>query len=119
MFQQMWGGGVLLGMLLMGAVSAAFSLSKRNITLAGCAGTALGMVLLAFSAATTQQSLVTPALVIMGFFTGIFNVGALSMMMDMTIPWGDRVVYGAVGHGTGVWQWHSFHRGRCAAYRAD
>lgn len=95
-FQPIWGGGVLVGMMLMGAVSAVFSLKKRTITLVGSLGTALGMLFLAVAALTRQQSLVTPALVVMGLFTGIFNVGALSMMMDMTIE-------GATGLFMGLW----------------
>lgn len=95
-FQQMWGGGVLLGMILIGISSVVLPFSKRNIALAGCIGTALGMGTLAAAAFTQQQQLVTPSLVFMGFFTGIFNVGALSMMMDMTVE-------GATGLYMGLW----------------
>ncbi|MEM7799442.1 MAG: BCD family MFS transporter [Chloroflexota bacterium] len=95
-FQQNWGGGVLLGMVLMGIVSSLFSISKRMIVLLGCVGTAAGMMMLAGSALVYRESLVVPALVVMGFFTGFFNVGALSMMMDMTID-------GATGLFMGMW----------------
>ncbi|NJN95038.1 MAG: BCD family MFS transporter [Anaerolineales bacterium] len=95
-FQPIWGGGVLAGMLLMGAISAIFSLKKRTIALVGSLGTALGMLFLALAALTRQQSLVSPALVMMGLFTGVFNVGALSLMMDMTIE-------GATGLFMGLW----------------
>ena len=43
-----------------------------------------------------QQSLLTPALVVMGVFTGFYNVGALSMMMDMTVD-------GSTGLYMGMW----------------
>lgn len=95
-FQQMWGGGVLLGMLVMGIASAVFAISKRTIVLVGCIGTAAGMMILGTAALTTQQNLVTPALVFMGLFTGFFNVGSLSMMMDMTVE-------GATGLYMGLW----------------
>lgn len=95
-FQPMWGGGVLLGMLLMGMASAIFSISKRTITIAGCVGTAVGMIILAIAAMSRQVSMVFPSLVMMGLFTGFFNVGALSMMMDMTIE-------GATGLFMGLW----------------
>jgi BCD family chlorophyll transporter-like MFS transporter len=95
-FQQTWGGGVLIGMLIMGIASAIFSISKRTIVLVGCSGTAVGMVMLASSALMGQQSLVTPSLMLMGLFTGFFNVGSLSMMMDMTIE-------GATGLYMGLW----------------
>lgn len=95
-FQQMWGGGVLLGMILMGITSVFLPLTKRNIAITGCIGTALGMGTLATAAFTQQEQLVIPSLVFMGFFTGIFNVGALSMMMDMTVE-------GATGLYMGLW----------------
>lgn len=95
-FQPVWGGGVLLGMLIMGIASAVFSIKKRSIALLGCVGTAAGMMVLATSALTQQVGMVRPALVLMGLFTGFFNVGALSMMMDMTIP-------GATGLFMGLW----------------
>lgn len=95
-FQPIWGGGVLVGMLLMGAVSAVFSIKRRTITLVGSIGTVIGMLFLALASLSRQQSLVTPALVVMGLFTGFFNVGALSMMMDMTIE-------GATGLFMGLW----------------
>lgn len=95
-FQPTWGGGVLIGMVLMGILSAVFAISKRSIVMLGCIGTAAGMLVLAFSALTQQVYLVTPSLIFMGLFTGFFNVGALSMMMDMTIE-------GATGLYMGLW----------------
>ncbi|MCB8924205.1 MAG: BCD family MFS transporter [Ardenticatenaceae bacterium] len=95
-FQPMWGGGVLVGMLLMGMASTVFGFSKRTITIVGCVGTAVGMAVLAMAALTRQVGIVFPALVMMGLFTGFFNVGALSMMMDMTVE-------GATGLFMGLW----------------
>ncbi len=95
-FQPTWGGGVLLGMMAMGIASTMLNVSKRNIAIVGCIGTALGMAGLATAALTEQLSGVHPALFVMGLFTGIFNVGALSMMMDMTIE-------GATGLYMGLW----------------
>lgn len=95
-FQPTWGGGVLVGMILMGALSAIFNIRKRTITLIGTIGTAVGMSVLAFAALTTEVTLVSPALMLMGLFTGFFNVGALSMMMDMTVE-------GATGLFMGLW----------------
>jgi BCD family chlorophyll transporter-like MFS transporter len=43
-----------------------------------------------------MQSLLMPALIIMGLFTGFYNVGALSMMMDMTVE-------GSTGLYMGIW----------------
>lgn len=95
-FQPTWGGGVLLGMMLMGLLSVMMTISKKKIALIGSIGTAFGMSLLALAALIHLQILVSPALFIMGLFTGFFNVGALSMMMDMTIE-------GATGLYMGLW----------------
>ena len=95
-FQPMWGGGVLIGMILMGILSTVFAISKRTIVIVGCLGTSLGMSVLALGALTHHQEVVLPSLVLMGLFTGFFNVGALSMMMDMTID-------GATGLYMGLW----------------
>ena len=83
-------------MLVMGALSAIFKIKKRTIAAVGCYGTAAGMTLLALAALLRQTGFVAPALVLMGLFTGFFNVGALSMMMDMTIE-------GATGLFMGLW----------------
>jgi BCD family chlorophyll transporter-like MFS transporter len=95
-FQPMWGGGVLIGMMLMGIISVTVPITKKNIALMGCLGTAIGMGTLATAALTEQVALVKPALFGMGIFTGFFNVGALSMMMDMTVE-------GATGLYMGLW----------------
>lgn len=95
-FQQFWGTGALLGMLGMGALSAARPIGKRGITVFGSVGTALGLLLLAASALLGQRALLNPALVIMGFATGCFNVGALSLMMEMSVE-------GATATYMGLW----------------
>ncbi len=95
-FQPTWGAGVLLGMVVMGIVSVVTSITKKSIALAGCVGIAIGMLALASSAVLEQAAWVRPSLFAMGVFTGIFNVGALAMMMSMTIE-------GATGLYMGLW----------------
>jgi MFS transporter, BCD family, chlorophyll transporter len=95
-FQPTWGGGVLLGMMLMGLLSVFRPIERKTIALVGAGGTAAGMALLATAALSQQFVLVSPALLVMGLFTGFFNVGALAMMMDMTIE-------GATGLYMGLW----------------
>jgi len=95
-FQPTWGAGVLLGMLTMGAVSGFVAINKKIMAIAGSLGAAAGMVMLAIAALAGQEALVFPTLFVMGLFTGIFNVGALSMMMDMTVE-------GATGLYMGLW----------------
>ena len=62
----------------------------------GASGTAFGLGMLMLSALLSQQALLTPALMVMGLFTGLFNIGALSMMMEMTVE-------GATGLYMGMW----------------
>lgn len=95
-FQQIWGGGVLLGMIGMGLISVLLPVQKKHIAIGGGIGTSAGMFLLAYCGFTEQVSLLNPALITMGLFTGFFNVGALSMMMDMTVE-------GATGLYMGLW----------------
>ncbi|MBI1296237.1 MFS transporter [bacterium] len=95
-FQPTWGGGVLVGMMVMGLLSVLLPISKRWIAIMGAIGTSAGMAVLAGAALTGRVELVHPALMGMGLFTGFFNVGALSMMMDMTIE-------GATGLYMGLW----------------
>lgn len=95
-FQQVWGVGVLLGMFLIGIISAIFPISKKTIASFGGLGIALGLGLVAISSLTYQRDLISPALVLMGLGTGLFNVGALSMTMEMTVE-------GFVGLYMGIW----------------
>jgi BCD family chlorophyll transporter-like MFS transporter len=95
-FTQTWGGGVLLGMLLVGLLSTFVPVSKKLMATVGGAGTALGLGLLTACAFLHQRTLLNPALLLMGFSTGLYNVGALSLMMDMTVE-------GATGLYMGLW----------------
>lgn len=95
-FTQTWGGGVLLGMVVMGLVSTIVPVSKKLIATIGGAGTALGLGLLTVCAFTEQRSLLSPAILLMGVSTGLYNIGALSLMMDMTLE-------GATGLYMGLW----------------
>lgn len=95
-FQPTWGGGVLLGMVLMGIATLLVPITKKRIALIGCYGTAAGFLALAVASAAELDGLLMPALFTMGFFTGFFNVGGLAMMMDMTVE-------GATGLYMGLW----------------
>jgi len=95
-FQQAWGGGALLGMLGIGILSTMLPLTKKTIATIGGLGVAGGLALLAASGLTLQPGLITPGLVILGLGIGFFNVGALSMMMEMTIE-------GQAGLYMGIW----------------
>ncbi|MBP1464292.1 BCD family MFS transporter [Candidatus Chloroploca sp. M-50] len=95
-FQQSWGGGALLGIFLMGIISSYTSLSKKTIATLGGLMVAIGLLAVAGAGLTHQAALITPALLVIGLGVGFFDVGALSMMMDMTIE-------GQVGLYMGLW----------------
>lgn len=95
-FQQSWGVGALLGMLGIGIISTIFPIAKKTIATLGGLGVAGGLLLIATSAFTHQVGLINPALMVMGLGIGFFNVGALAMMMEMTVE-------GQTGLYMGLW----------------
>jgi BCD family chlorophyll transporter-like MFS transporter len=95
-FQQIWGGGVLLGMLFTIAISLALKPSRKKLVLIGCIGSALAFATLGLASLLQVEAMVKPTLFAMGLMIGIFNVGALSLMMEMTVE-------GATGMYMGLW----------------
>lgn len=83
-FQQVWGGAVLASMLLVGAITAARPINRRLLAAIGGVGTTAGLLLLACTAVTSDRALLYPALALMGLFTGLYTLGALSTMMELT-----------------------------------
>lgn len=95
-FQQAWGAGALLGMLGIGILSSIFPIQKKTIATLGGLGVAGGLAMLMISALTLHREIISPALLIMGLGIGLFNVGALAMMMEMTVE-------GQTGLYMGMW----------------
>ncbi len=95
-FQQAWGAGALLGMLAIGILCSIFSIPKKLIATIGGLGIVGSLMVIAFSAFAHRPELITPSLIVMGIGIGLFDVGALSLMMDMTIE-------GQVGLYMGIW----------------
>jgi MFS transporter, BCD family, chlorophyll transporter len=95
-FQQSWGVGALLGMLGIGILSTLFPIAKKTIATLGGLGVAGGLLMIASSALLNQVGLINPGLMLMGLGIGFFNVGALSMMMEMTVE-------GQTGLYMGLW----------------
>jgi BCD family chlorophyll transporter-like MFS transporter len=95
-FQQAWGGGALLGMFGIGILSSLLPISKKMIATVGGLGIAGGLATVAISAVVVRSSLIEPGLMLMGLGIGLFNVGSLSMMMEMTIE-------GQAGLYMGLW----------------
>jgi BCD family chlorophyll transporter-like MFS transporter len=76
--------GVLLGMGLSGAWLAR-RIGKKSTTAIGSLLAGLGFGLLTLSSAGQHLLLVRPAIFATGLGTGIFTVGGLSLMMDLTV----------------------------------
>jgi BCD family chlorophyll transporter-like MFS transporter len=95
-FQQAWGVGALLGMFGIGILSSLLPISKKTIATIGGLGIAGGLALVAVSSVISRQSLIEPGLMLMGLGIGLFNVGSLSMMMEMTVE-------GQTGLYMGLW----------------
>jgi BCD family chlorophyll transporter-like MFS transporter len=95
-FTSTWGGGVLLGMIVIGLLSSLVPMRKQTLATFGGIGTVFGLGMLTMTALMRQRGLIMPALLVMGLSTGIYNVGALSMMMEMTLE-------GATGLYMGLW----------------
>lgn len=95
-FQQYWGAGALLGMVGIGILSTLFSIPKKLIATVGGLGIVAGLLAIAFSAFAHRPEVINPALILMGVSIGLFDVGALALMMDMTID-------GQAGMYMGIW----------------
>lgn len=84
-FTQYWGGGMLVGIALVAVVARIQTISKKTVAIVGGLGVAFGLSIIAFSALNVRESMVMPGLFLMGVSTGLFNIGALSLMMEMTV----------------------------------
>jgi BCD family chlorophyll transporter-like MFS transporter len=80
-------GGVLLGMILVGALGAGFGQGRsawlRPWTIAGCLGSALALAALAAASATGPGWPLLPTVFLLGFFNGMFAVAAIGSMMGL------------------------------------
>jgi BCD family chlorophyll transporter-like MFS transporter len=83
-FTRSWNVGALIGMLAMGLVSGLWPISRRLTASLGALLTTLGLLGLAASAYAEALGLLQPAIGLMGLGAGVFNIGALTLMMEMT-----------------------------------
>jgi BCD family chlorophyll transporter-like MFS transporter len=83
--QRYWAGGVLIGMVLAGVISHLLKIPHKRMVLTGLAGAAVAFVVLGASSLFEVQAILKPSLFGMGLFIGLFNVGALALMMEMTV----------------------------------
>ncbi len=95
-FQPIMGVGTIVAMLVTGILASWKPIPKRTIADWGLVTSAFGFALLALSAFTLVSPALYAGIAILGVGMGVFNVGALSMMMDMTVP-------GEAGSLMGAW----------------
>jgi BCD family chlorophyll transporter-like MFS transporter len=80
-------GGVLLGMVLVGALGARFgdrkSLWMRRWTIAGCVGSAAALGGLAAASLVGPSWPLAPTVFVLGFANGVFAVSAIGSMMGL------------------------------------
>ncbi len=82
--QPAWGGATLVTMLLAGLVAARF-MSRKKITLCGAVLCTLGLGVM-IAAGTGSVPVLKIGVILLGAGNGLFAVGALSLMMEMTQP---------------------------------
>jgi len=77
-------GGVFLGMLAVGVLATGFRLgSLRGWVVAGCLGSAAALLALALLGSAGDPALLTPAVMALGLFNGMFAVAAIGSMMAL------------------------------------
>ena len=77
-------GGVFLGMLTVGIAASGFKIgSLRNWVIAGCILSAVALLSITALGLAREVSLLTPAVVFLGFSNGMFAVAAIGAMMQL------------------------------------
>ncbi|MDG4646931.1 BCD family MFS transporter [Roseibacterium sp. SDUM158017] len=77
-------GGVFLGMVVVGIAGTALRIGTlRQWVVAGCAGSAAALVLITSLGQIGPEAPLVPAVVLMGFFNGMFAVAAIGSMMAL------------------------------------
>jgi len=77
-------GGVFLGMIVVGVGASVLRIGAlRNWVVAGCLGSATALVTIAGLGNFGSHLPLTPAVIMMGFFNGMFTVAAISAMMAL------------------------------------
>ena len=77
-------GGVFLGMLAVGVLATGLRLgSLRSWVVAGCLGSAAALLALAMLGTMGDGALLTPAVMALGLFNGMFAVAAIGSMMAL------------------------------------
>ncbi len=96
-FQPVMGSMTIIAMLVMGFIASRRPIAKRTIANVGALTACAGFALLAVSVVSHVLPLWFVAVAVLGIGMGMFNIGALSMMMDMTVPGETGSLMGAWG----------------------
>ena len=84
-FAAYWGGTAIAGSFLSLYLARRYqSLSSGNIALGGVCVLLAAYVVFALAAVAEIRSLITPGLILLGLGLGIWNIGALGLMMDLS-----------------------------------
>jgi len=84
-------GGVFLGMLCVGILATGFKMgSLRNWVIAGCIGSAAALCMITLLGPLGPSAPLTPAVMALGFFNGMFAVAAIGSMMALAWGFGAR-----------------------------
>ncbi len=77
-------GGVFIGMLSVGILATGLKIGAlRNWVMTGCIGSALSLTLITFLGPIGPTAPLMPAVVLLGFFNGMFAVAAIGSMMAL------------------------------------
>lgn len=84
-------GGVFLGMLSVGILATGLKIGAlRNWVMTGCIGSALSLTLITFLGPIGPTAPLMPAVVLLGFFNGMFAVAAIGSMMALAAQGAER-----------------------------
>ena len=84
-------GGVFLGMLSVGILATGLKIGAlRNWVMVGCTGSAVTLILIASLGPLGPDAPLVPAVVLLGFFNGMFAVAAIGSMMALAADGAER-----------------------------
>ncbi len=84
-------GGVFIGMLAVGVLATGFKIGLlRNWVMAGCVGSACALILITLLGPLGPGAPLVPAVVLLGFFNGMFAVAAIGSMMALAAQGAER-----------------------------
>ena len=84
-FSAYWGSMAILGSIVLIFLSRRYqSLTNRRMSVAGVVTLFIAFVIFSVSALAEIRPLVTPGLIVLGIGLGIWNIGTLGLMMDMS-----------------------------------